>query len=37
MDVVQFDKNKTVMHYSSGSGRSYPDNRRREEFPAVSI
>ena len=22
MDVVQFDKNRTVMHYSSGSGKS---------------
>ena len=37
MDVVQFDKNKTVIHYSSGSGRRPLDNHRREEFPAVSI
>ena len=37
MDVVQFDKNKTVIHYSSGPGRRHLDNRRREEFPAVFI
>ena len=37
MDVVQFDKNKTVMHDSSGPGRRLPDNRRREEVPAVSV
>ena len=37
MDVVQFDKNKTVIHYSSGQGKRPLDNRRREEFPAVFI
>ena len=37
MDVVQFDKNRTVMHYSSGSGKSSLNMKRREEFPAVSV
>ena len=37
MDVVQFDKNKTVIHYSSSQGKHPLDNRRREEFPAVFI